>query len=123
MIDIYLHMGVALILVSGLIFLLGFFFKKRQDKVSLMKIMGYQSLGPKKGIAMVKVGPEVLLVSVTATDIKLLKAMDAIVEEQEEEAPQQPEKRRKVITADVSEKLQKLRALKGALKDSLYAIK
>jgi|GEM_PF-655343 len=123
MIDIYLHMGVALILVSGLIFLLGLFFKKRQDKESLMKIMGYQSLGPKKGIAMVKVGPEVLLVGVTATDIKLLKSMDAIVEEQETEAPQLREKTPKVITADVSEKLQKLRALKGALKDSLYAIK
>jgi flagellar biogenesis protein FliO len=123
MIDIYLHMGVALILVSGLIFLLGLFFKKRQDKESLMKIMGYQSLGPKKGIAMVKVGPEVLLVGVTATDIKLLKAMDAIVEGQETEAPQQREKTPNVITADVSEKLQKLRALKGALKDSLYAIK
>ncbi len=123
MIDIYLHMGVALILVSGLIFLLGLFFKKRQDKESLMKIMGYQSLGPKKGIAMVKVGPEVLLVGVTATDIKLLKAMDAIVEEQETEAPQQQKKTLNVITADVSEKLQKLRALKGVLKDSLYAIK
>ena len=123
MIDIYLHMGVALILVSGLILLLGLFFKKRQDKESLMKIMGYQSLGPKKGIAMVKVGPEVLLVGVTATDIKLLKAMDAIIEEPETEAPQQREKTANIITADVSEKLQKLRALKGALKDSLYAIK
>ncbi len=123
MMDLYLHMGMALVLVSGLIFLLGRFFKKRQEKESLMKIMGYQSLGPKKGIAMVKVGPEVLLVGVTATDIKLLKTMDAVVEERETEAPHHPQAMQKVITADASEKLQKLRALKGALKDSLYAIK
>jgi flagellar biogenesis protein FliO len=76
MMDLYLHMGVALILVSGLILLLGTVVKKRQDKGSLMKIMGYQSLGPKKGLAMVRVGQEMLLVGVTATDVKLLKSLD-----------------------------------------------
>jgi len=52
-----------------------------------VKITGDQSLGPKKGIAMVKVGPEVLLVGVTTTDIKLLKAKDTVIEEQEKEWP------------------------------------
>lgn len=123
MIDIYLHIGVALIFVSGLILLLGLFFKKRQDKESLMKIMGYQSLGPKKGIAMVRVGPEMLLVGVTATDVKLLKAMDAVIGEQETEVPKQSVKTQRAVIADTSETLQKLKALKGVMKDSLYAIK
>jgi len=76
MIDLYLQAGIALILVSGLIVLLGLFTKKRQDKANLMNIMGYQSLGPKKGLAMVRVGHEVILVGVTATDVKLLKSID-----------------------------------------------
>jgi len=119
MIDLYLHMGVALILVSGLILLFGFVLKKRQGKESLMRIMGYQSLGPKKGIAMVKIGPEVLLVGVTATDIKLLKAMDTIAENADILMP--AEKTGRVIAADMPDKLQRLKALKNTLKDTLYA--
>jgi flagellar biogenesis protein FliO len=81
MIDLYLQTGIALILVSGLIVLLGLFTKKRQDKANLMNIMGYQSLGPKKGLAMVRVGEEVILVGVTATDVKLLKSMDRFADD------------------------------------------
>lgn len=76
MIDLYLQMGIALILVSGLIVAIGLISKKRQEKVSLMNIMSYQSLGPKKGLAMVRVGQEVILVGVTATDIKYLKNVE-----------------------------------------------
>lgn len=75
MIELYLQMGVALVLVSGLILLLGFAMKKKQTGKSIMKVLGYQSLGPKKGIAMVKVGQEVLVIGVTATDVKLLKTL------------------------------------------------
>ncbi len=131
MIDLYLHMGVALILVSGLILLLGVFLKKRQNKESLMHVMGYQSLGPKKGIAMVKVGREVLLVGVTATDVKLLKSLDARMDDPateqcaerrdswDEPAPQTAG----VITADAPGRLGKLKALKNSLKDTVYAVK
>ncbi len=127
MIDLYLHMGIALALVSGLILLLGLFLKKRQEKEGLMKVMGYQSLGPKKGIAMVKIGQEVLLVGVTATDIKLLKAMDARVHEPETERQPEierpPEKACRIIMADTSDKLRTLKALKNTLKDAMYAVK
>ena len=143
MMDLYLHMGLALILVSGLIFLFGIFVKKKQDKGSLMKIMGYQSLGPKKGMAMVKVGQEVLLLGVTANDVKLLKTLSGLDEETghsrsfEQVAAtvasdtaerleaftstggaiehRQPEKADRVIVANTSDKLKKLRAIKDAL--------
>ncbi len=127
MIDLYLHMGIALILVSGLILLLGQFLRKRQGKESLMKVMGYQSLGPKKGIAMVKVGREVLLLGVTATDVKLLKSLGARIDEpvtEQREFPEEPMAQTGgVIVADASGRLQKLKALKDSLKDTLYAVK
>jgi flagellar protein FliO/FliZ len=141
MMDLYLQMGIALILVSGVIILLGLFVKKRQDKEGLMKIMGYQSLGPKKGLAMVRVGREVLLVGVTATDVKLLKSMDRAMGEagaaetaafaeaaassdareapqprfDEELAREQAPTRGRVIVADVSSTLHRLKALKDQL--------
>ncbi len=141
MMDLYLQMGIALILVSGVIILLGLFVKKRQDKEGLMKIMGYQSLGPKKGLAMVRVGREVLLVGVTATDVKLLKSMDRAMGEagaeetaafadvatssgvreapqpqfDEELAREQAPARGRVIVADVSSTLHRLKALKDQL--------
>jgi flagellar biogenesis protein FliO len=143
MMDLYLHMGLALILVSGLIFLLGLFLKKKQEKVSLMKVMGYQSLGPKKGMAMVKVGQEVLLLGVTANDVKLLKTLNGFDDETghhrsfEQVAAtvaadtaarpdtftadegtvdcRQPEKADRVIVANTGDKLKKLRAIKDAL--------
>lgn len=143
MMDLYLQMGIALILVSGVIILFGLFVKKRQDKEGLMKIMGYQSLGPKKGLAMVRVGREVLLVGVTATDVKLLKSMDLAVGEagaaetaafadtdmaapsgvreapqprfDEELAREQAPTKGRVIVADVSSTLHRLKALKDQL--------
>ena len=141
MMDLYLQMGIALILVSGLIVLCGLFVKKRQDREGLMKIMGYQSLGPKKGLAMVRVGREVLLVGVTATDVKLLKSMDradagtgamepeavaelaapSIAREvpaprfDDELAREQAPARARVIVADVSSTLSRLKALKDQL--------
>ncbi|HYA86424.1 MAG TPA: flagellar biosynthetic protein FliO [Nitrospirota bacterium] len=115
MIDLYLHMGVALILVSGLIFLLGLFIKKKQDKSSLMKVMGYQSLGPKKGMAMVKVGQEVLLLGVTTNDVKLLKTLNCLDEETGHPRSFEPEKTDRVIVANSDDRLKKLRAIKDAL--------
>ncbi len=127
MIDLYLHMGIALILVSGLILVLGQFLRKRQGKESPMKVMGYQSLGPKKGIAMVKVGREVLLVGVTATDVKLLKSLDDRIDEpaaEQREFPEEPAVRTGgVIIADAPGRLRQLKALKNSLKDTVYAVK
>ncbi|HTF99343.1 MAG TPA: flagellar biosynthetic protein FliO [Nitrospirota bacterium] len=120
MIDLYLHMGIALVVVGGLLALLSYVLRKRQSADGMMKIVGYQSLGPKKGIAMVKVGPEVLLVGVTATDVKLLKSLNRPgepAEPREARPPAAPQ----AVSAAAPGNLQKLRAIKNTLKDNAYA--
>lgn len=117
MMDLYLQMGLALILVSGLILIMGLFIKKRQDREGLMHVMGYQSLGPKKGIAMVKVGQEILLVGVTATDIKLLKSVDAAFEPSPEAVSAGQNTPAAAFPQGASDVLKKLRTIK----DTLYA--
>jgi len=115
MTELYLQMVVALILVTAVIVFLGLVMKKKQGKDGLMKVLGYQSLGPKKGIAMVRIGQEVLVVGVTATDVKLLKTYDGPSEEE-----QTPGKTPvKATVADITDKLKRLKDMK----DSLYAIK
>jgi flagellar protein FliO/FliZ len=120
MTQLYLQTAFALALVIGAIYLVSAFMKKRQAKDGLMKIMGYQSLGPKKGIAMVKVGGEVLLVGVTANDIRLLKTMAGTAEEpveavDEDPEPAAPARTGRVIVADISDKLSRLKAMKETL--------
>ncbi len=66
-------MAAALIFIVLLIFAAMFILKKRQNKVGLMSIVGYQSFGPKKGVAALKIGGEVLMLSVTTNEIRLLK--------------------------------------------------
>lgn len=100
----------ALALVVGIILLAGFGLKKRQEKGGLMKILAYQSLGQKKGIAAVQVGKEVLVVAVTATDLKLLRTFnDGLDQPGAEKAP----------VADIAAKLRRLKEMK----DTLYAVK
>jgi flagellar biogenesis protein FliO len=69
----YIQMIIALAAVIGMIFLMSFFLKKRQGKSGVINILAYQSFGPKKGIAALKMGREVLLIGITSTDIRLLK--------------------------------------------------
>lgn len=69
----YIQMIIALAAVIGMIFLMSFFLKKRQGKTGMINILAYQSFGPRKGIAALKIGREVLLIGITSTDIKLLK--------------------------------------------------
>jgi flagellar biogenesis protein FliO len=77
MIYAYLQMLIALAAVIGLIVLVGYFLRKKQATGSMMKILGYQPIGPRKGIVAVKVCDDVLLLSLTATDLRLLKTYDA----------------------------------------------
>jgi len=77
MITAYLQMAMALAAVIGLIVVMGFFLKKRQASGGLMKIIAYQSLGPRKGIVAVKVGSEVLLLGVTSSDVRLLRTYES----------------------------------------------
>lgn len=76
MTEMYVQMGLALAAVVGIILLIGFFLRKRQGGGSLFRILSYQSFGPRKGIAAMKVGREILLIGVTSADLKLLKTYD-----------------------------------------------
>jgi flagellar biogenesis protein FliO len=73
MTDVALQMGTALVAVVGLVLLLGFLYRKKQRTPGLMKVVAYQSLGPKRGVAALKVGGEILLLGVTTTECRLLK--------------------------------------------------
>lgn len=108
---VYIQTSVALALVIGLIVMSALFLRKKQGKPGMMKVMAYQSLGPKKGIAAVKVGREVLLVGITANDLKLLKSLgEPIGDEQAHEQAIN-------TVMDINEKLRKIRNIK----DTMYA--
>jgi len=100
----YFQMIVALVIVIGLIFVIGTILKRKQTKSSLMTVLTYQSFGPRKGIAALKIGTEILLVGVTSTDLKLLKTFD--------ENDLDPE-----LVKDINEKLNKLRNIKKLLNE------
>jgi flagellar biogenesis protein FliO len=105
MIGAYLQMAAALAVVVGTIFLLGYFLRKKQGSSSrLINMLAYQSFGPRKGIAAVKIGSEILLVGVTATDLKLLKTYD--------KNDLEPETLR-----EISDKVKRLKDIKGHLNE------
>lgn len=69
----YIQMAAALIFVIFLIVAAGYFLKRKQNRFGFMSIIGYQTVGPKKGVAALKVGREVLILGVTSNDMRLLK--------------------------------------------------
>jgi flagellar biogenesis protein FliO len=73
MTTVYIQTAAALVFVIILIVGLSYFMRKRQGAEGFMKVVGYQSLGPKKGVAAVKIGREILLLGVSVSDIRLLK--------------------------------------------------
>jgi flagellar biogenesis protein FliO len=73
MIGTYVQMVIALVSVILLIFAIGFVLRKKQDRLGLMSVVGYQSLGPKKGVAALKIGKEILILGVTSNDMRLLR--------------------------------------------------
>jgi len=104
MIGAYLQMAIALVVVIGLILVVGILLKKKKGRPSLITVLAYQSFGPRKGIAALKIGAEILLIGVTSTDLKLLKTVD--------EKELEPE-----IVKDMHEKLNKLRNIKKLLNE------
>ena len=66
-------MAAALLFVIFLIVAAGYFLKRKQNRFGFMSINGYQTVGPKKGVAALKVGREVLILGVTSNDMRLLK--------------------------------------------------
>ncbi|MBI5408351.1 MAG: FliO/MopB family protein [Nitrospirae bacterium] len=69
----YLQTAAALIFVILLILGTGFLLRKKQNRFGLMSVVGYQPFGPKKGVAALKIGKEVLILGVTSNEMRLLK--------------------------------------------------
>lgn len=71
-----LKIAVSLVFIVGLILVIAGFMKKRTGTGSeILKTLGYLNLGPRKGIAIIKAGEEILLVGITTNDLKLLKTL------------------------------------------------
>lgn len=75
MIDVVFQVSVALALVIFLIYAIAFTAKKRRGAGGFLGLLEYLSLGPKRGIAVVRVGRRALVLGVTQTDFKLLKTL------------------------------------------------
>ncbi len=75
MIDTVFQMLAALGVVIFLIYALSFAAKKRRGANSVLSIIEYLSMGPKRGIAVVRVGKKALVLGVTPTDFRLLKTL------------------------------------------------
>jgi len=69
----YMQMVAALFFVILLIVVTAYIFKKKQAGTGFMSIVGYQPFGPKKGVAALKVGKEILILGVTPNEMRLLK--------------------------------------------------
>jgi flagellar biogenesis protein FliO len=66
-------MAGALTFVLLLIFGAAYVVRKKQNRVDLMHLISYQNIGPKKGVAALKIGKEVLILGVTTNEVRLLK--------------------------------------------------
>jgi flagellar biogenesis protein FliO len=73
-----IQMAAATAAVVLLIIGLGRLAAKKQNGASgMFDMLGYRSLGPKKGITAMRVGGDVLILGVTANDIRLLASYPA----------------------------------------------
>jgi len=69
----YIQMAGALTFVLLLIFGVAYLVRKKQNRLDLMSVISYQNIGPKKGVAALKIGKEVLILGVTTNEVRLLK--------------------------------------------------
>lgn len=76
--DLIVQTGAALAFVLLLIAAAAFAYRKRQPGApGLFKLVAYHPFGPRRGVAALRVGPEVLILGVTNADLKLLRVLDA----------------------------------------------
>lgn len=73
MTGMYVQVAAALAFVILLILSAGFILKRKQNRFGLMSVVSYQPFGPKKGVAALKIGKEILILGVTQNDMRLLK--------------------------------------------------
>ncbi|RMG69720.1 MAG: hypothetical protein D6710_08410 [Nitrospirae bacterium] len=71
---IKIGLSLAFVLTLILVGLRIFLGRVSSTQNHLIKTLGFLNLGPRKAIAVVKAGKEVILIGVTANDLKLIKA-------------------------------------------------
>lgn len=78
MTDLLLQTGAALGFVILLIGAAAWVYRKRKPGATgLIGLVAYQPFGPRRGVAAVRVGREVLILGVTNSDLKLFRVLDA----------------------------------------------
>lgn len=83
MTNLLLQTGAALALVIVLIAAAAWVYRKKQPGTpGLFKVVAYQPFGPRRGVAALRVGREVLVLGVSNSDLKLLRVVDASVIEE-----------------------------------------
>lgn len=70
----YIQMIGALAFVLLLIVGAAYVLRKKQNRADIMSVISYQNIGPKKGVAALKIGREILLLGVTTNEVRLLKS-------------------------------------------------
>ena len=82
----------ALGFVVMLIAATAFAYKKRQPGVpGFFHLVAYHPFGPRRGVAALRVGQEVLVLGLTNTDLKLLRVLDADKAQASPASPPVPE--------------------------------
>jgi flagellar biogenesis protein FliO len=78
MTELLLHTGAALAFVILLIAAAAWAYRKRKPGApGMLGLVAYQPFGPRRGVAAVRVGREVLILGVTNSDLKLFRVLDA----------------------------------------------
>lgn len=75
----------ALVLIVGLLLVAIWLLKRRRTTTDNMSLLRYYPLGPRRGVAALKVYDEVLVLGVTNQNIQLLKSFPA------DKIPEEPE--------------------------------
>jgi len=70
------QISIALIFVILLILATALVYKKRYRGSGFISVEEYLSFGPKRGIAAIKIGREILIVGITPHEFRLLKTLD-----------------------------------------------
>jgi flagellar biogenesis protein FliO len=95
--------GAALAFVVLLIAAAAWVYRKRTPGgPGVIDLVAYHPFGPRRGIAAVRIGREVLIVGVTNADLKLFRVIDA-------------ESLKTVAEASVADKVHRLRKMKEGL--------
>jgi flagellar biogenesis protein FliO len=96
--DSTLSFMTALIGLILSIALFGVLYRRKQKQSNIINLVAYQSMGSKKGVAVLRVGNEILVLGVVSNGITVLKTLAAkeVLETVEESSSEQMEKLRRL---------------------------